>query len=155
MKIMTLWGEEEVEETFKCIHCQETLPIHIMSTDSHHTRRSECIPCRRDKAKSVTRLKKQYSMYKPSIDDECIICQRTGQEIIDRGSFTGRRTVWSLDHNHDTDEFRGWICQHCNNGLGGFRDNIESMERAVLYLKGELRKEIPSLPMISHDSPNY
>ena len=34
-------GMEPVEN-FKCIHCQEHLPMTEMSTDSHHTVRYEC-----------------------------------------------------------------------------------------------------------------
>jgi hypothetical protein len=128
----------ELENTFKCIHCREILSIELMSTDSHHTRRSECKPCRSYKSKVVSRLKKENIDSKPSVYEKCKICERTGEEIQDTGSFTGRRTVWTMDHDHITETFRGWICQHCNNGLGGFRDNVESLKRAVLYLEGTL-----------------
>jgi hypothetical protein len=137
MKIMTVFGEEEIE-SFKCIHCKETLPIYLMSTDKHHIRRCECKPCRTAKARIVERLKRQYASLKPSLEDKCVICQRTGEQIKDSGSFTGKRGLWTLDHEHKSDKFRGWICQHCNNGLSGFRDNIESMKRAILYVEGKL-----------------
>ena len=43
--------------------------------------------------------------------------------------------TWVLDHCHDTNTFRGYICQNCNTGLGGFRDDLTIIERAVIYLK--------------------
>ena len=39
------------------------------------------------------------------------------------------------DHNHTTNEFRGWLCNGCNSGLGHFGDNPEIIERAFHYLK--------------------
>src|SRR5574343_216822 len=28
-----------------------------------------------------------------------------------------------FDHNHRTNAFRGWLCHHCNVGLGHFKDD--------------------------------
>lgn len=52
-----------------------------------------------------------------------------------------------IDHDHaccpgDTKGcgncVRGLLCPPCNFGLGGFKDNVESLERAIDYLKGTL-----------------
>lgn len=40
-----------------------------------------------------------------------------------------------LDHDHVTNKFRGWLCHICNTGLGKLGDSIESLERALAYLK--------------------
>jgi hypothetical protein len=40
----------------------------------------------------------------------------------------------TVDHNHETGSFRGWLCLHCNKGIGCFEDNIELMEMAIKYL---------------------
>lgn len=40
-----------------------------------------------------------------------------------------------FDHDATTHEFRGWICQQCNTGLGKLGDNIESITRVLHYLQ--------------------
>jgi hypothetical protein len=41
----------------------------------------------------------------------------------------------ALDHCHETGAFRGWLCSGCNLGLGKLGDTIESVQRALDYLK--------------------
>lgn len=45
----------------------------------------------------------------------------------------------AVDHNHDTGEIRGLLCDTCNRGLGLLRDNIEVLENAIKYLKKYLK----------------
>ena len=40
----------------------------------------------------------------------------------------------ALDHCHTTGVIRGVLCSKCNMGLGLFKDNIETMEKAIAYL---------------------
>ena len=39
-----------------------------------------------------------------------------------------------LDHDHETGEFRGWLCCHCNRLLGSAKDSPEVLLAAVAYL---------------------
>ncbi len=39
-----------------------------------------------------------------------------------------------IDHNHKTGKIRGILCNHCNNGLGCFKDNCSLLKRALEYL---------------------
>jgi hypothetical protein len=41
----------------------------------------------------------------------------------------------AIDHNHQTGKVRGILCKTCNRGLGLLRDNPETLQRAVFYLK--------------------
>ena len=40
-----------------------------------------------------------------------------------------------VDHCHTTNKIRKLLCQHCNSGLGMFRDNPELLIKAADYLK--------------------
>lgn len=42
--------------------------------------------------------------------------------------------VLYVDHSHNTEEIRGLLCRNCNLGIGFFRDNIDTLQRAILYL---------------------
>ena len=62
-------------------------------------------------------------------DGKCAICQ-VDLEPSDSKSF--KRQV--PDHDHETGEFRGILCAHCNVGLGHLKDNVEILQRAIDYL---------------------
>ena len=49
----------------------------------------------------------------------------------------GRWKKLHLDHDHETGEFRGWLCNSCNLGLGLIGDTLEYAEALVRYLKKE------------------
>jgi hypothetical protein len=57
----------------------------------------------------------------------CKICG-THQSELDRPLY--------VDHDHETGEVRGLLCQKCNFGIANFRDNIELLKNAVIYLGG-------------------
>ena len=40
-----------------------------------------------------------------------------------------------FDHDHNTGEFRGWLCRRCNIVLGFVEDNVEILENLIKYLK--------------------
>lgn len=70
-----------------------------------------------------------YDAMLQSQNNSCKIC-----ESEDPG---GKHKIFYVDHCHVTGNIRGLLCTGCNLALGGFRDKIESLERAILYLKGE------------------
>jgi len=43
----------------------------------------------------------------------------------------------SLDHDHKTGKFRGYLCSKCNTMLGYAEDNPLILIKAVHYLKGD------------------
>lgn len=58
---------------------------------------------------------------KKKSNGKCMICDK-------------KTTKLNIDHDHSTGKVRGLLCTGCNSGLGGFRDNIRIMERALDYL---------------------
>lgn len=58
----------------------------------------------------------------------CGICGRTDP---------GRKgtSLLFVDHDHVTGKVRGLLCQPCNMGLGGFKDDVMSLENAISYLE--------------------
>lgn len=47
----------------------------------------------------------------------------------------GRWKSLNLDHNHETGTLRGMLCISCNRVLGLVGDNIDTLQRAIVYLK--------------------
>jgi hypothetical protein len=46
-----------------------------------------------------------------------------------------------FDHDHETDEFRGWICFTCNTALGLVKDDPAHLEALAYYLRCSSRYE--------------
>ena len=40
----------------------------------------------------------------------------------------------AVDHDHKTRKVRGILCNHCNRGLGIFKDNVWLLHNAIKYL---------------------
>ena len=51
---------------------------------------------------------------------QCVICGDSGALVV--------------DHDHVTGQIRGMLCNHCNRGLGHFRDDPMLLEFAAQYL---------------------
>lgn len=70
--------------------------------------------------------KEQYDNLLQQQGGGCAICGRTEEP-------DGRKL--SIDHDHNTGDVRGILCNNCNNGLGSFGDDIEGMHKAINYLQ--------------------
>lgn len=121
-------------DTKRCSKCQKDLPVYNFGTASGGSYiRSECRSCAAKLRISREKIKK--TAPKVPADYTCPICLRTEDQVKDRG---GKNNVaWVCDHDHNTEDFRGWLCHDCNRGLGNFADDTERMQRAINYLKSD------------------
>ena len=46
-----------------------------------------------------------------------------------------QKVSFHLDHNHNTGKIREFLCINCNQGLGQFKENLNSLKNAISYLE--------------------
>ena len=68
------------------------------------------------------RMNAEHAIEKVSRNGRCDCCGRIFDQLV-------------LDHDHETLEFRGFLCHACNTGIGKLGDNLDGLERAMTYLK--------------------
>ena len=112
-----------------CIKCNEWKPVNSFVTGSRggggldpdsKPRERVCKKCRNKQNVIIRKLKETHPT--PKKGYKCPICL----EIADPPS---------LDHDHETGAFRGWLCNKCNAALGFFNDDLDRLKRAVKYTK--------------------
>jgi hypothetical protein len=60
-------------------------------------------------------------------EHKCAICARHSDEFKNR---------FHVDHCHNTTKVRGLLCFNCNVMLGNSLENLETLQKAILYLRG-------------------
>jgi hypothetical protein len=134
----------------KCTKCGVEKPLEDFHKrpETRDGRRTDCKECNQKmkadkwaalpeevrKERNVkTRLRYQYGMtpeqYSEKVDEQnnkCFICDQ-------EGGYNGKPLY--VDHCHKKGSVRKLLCQHCNSGLGMFRDNPELLLKAADYLK--------------------
>ena len=123
------------DEGLECNKCETTLPLDNFNSITYASGTIEykriCRTCQRNQSQLMSYLKSTNTY--PSDDYTCPICQRDIGEIGRKGQ--KKLQSWVLDHCHDTETFRGWVCHHCNTGLGAFKDDVNRIKQAVEYLQ--------------------
>ena len=116
----------KVEKGKTCTKCNKYLPISFFpySPDKLYKVRNECKKCRAKLQKEVEELRKVYGM--PDKDYKCPICLRNEEEASEGET----KRSWVLDHCHDTNTFRGWLCGKCNRDLGNFNNDVDTFKKA-------------------------
>lgn len=123
------------EDSRKCIHCSKikNLDSFEWRDGQQRGRRKDCRSCRNFFKRVVRNLYRENP--KPTSPDyQCPCCFRTEKQLRENGGYLDRG-IWVLDHSHITQKFRGWICDHCNVGIGRFEDKIENLIKAIDYLE--------------------
>jgi|TARA_R110000796_G_scaffold162226_1_gene278969 hypothetical protein len=121
----------DFEGGLECNNCGVVQPVQNFQHMPSGEIKRKCRTCARDQSRLVKHLKK-FNAY-PDKDYACPICERKLKEIAKKGQ--ERLQAWVLDHCHDTETFRGWLCFNCNTGLGAFKDDLHKVRKAVEYLE--------------------
>ena len=122
--------EDQILDGVICIKCDVRQPISEFSVMKAGEIKRTCRSCRKGHKEVLTRLRKENAY--PDENYKCPICKKTIEELGKYGQI--RLKTWVLDHCHDTNTFRGWLCHKCNTGLGGFNDSLTITQNAVIYL---------------------
>ena len=116
-----------------CSKCNEYLPLSAFSPCSGgNYLRAECRSCNTKMSAIRKKLKQEYGV--PEKGYVCPICNLGEEKVLRSGTATSN-TPWVIDHCHDTETFRGWLCHKCNRGLGAFNDDIKFLKNAIRYLE--------------------
>ena len=109
--------------TKQCVYCQEIKPLSAYPKHRGHKDRldTRCRDCIRQQS----RLRRQILKTAPPKPEICDLC----------GKKPAHNKKIVLDHCHETNTFRGWLCDPCNVGLGNLGDNLEGLTKAVEYLQ--------------------
>lgn len=113
-----------------CTRCKEGKPLTLEFFPPHNKKSSGfdswCRKCRATYRNGINRGKfrgvmSDAELLKLKSDvTQCIICGSDEKLVV--------------DHDHSTGEVRGMLCNHCNRGLGHFRDDPLLLEFAAQYI---------------------
>jgi len=114
----------------------------------------KCTRCKLEKPKTAEFFP-PHNRKKNGLDSWCRDCRNGYRSEIRRGNYRGMisdnhlkdiiATTFScticgqegglvVDHDHKTNQVRGMLCNHCNRGLGHFKDDPNLLEYARIYL---------------------
>lgn len=140
-----------------CSGCKKDLPISSFSKRKTSKRASQpvskCKKCRVSVQRSYkerrtasggsvyrdvewpSKLRRLYGIepedYSRMLEAQCGGCAICGSTTY---GYNGKEK-FAVDHCHETGKVRGLLCGPCNKGLGLFRDDIKTMNRAIAYLR--------------------
>lgn len=82
------------------------------------------------KQQGINTTVEQFEAMRLLQNDRCILCGQSETRVQN-----GKIQNLTVDHDHTTGKIRGLLCSRHNRALGLFDDNIETLQKAVLYLK--------------------
>lgn len=87
----------------------------------------------RTKTHFRTALLKKYGLTIEQFD--AMLAAQGGKCKLCRKERLPHEREWQIDHCHNSNVVRGILCYNCNVGLGHFKDDIDLLAAAILYLE--------------------
>ena len=130
----------------KCSKCRNVKPESDFYRCKTNKTSSYCKPCIKiyqDTRKEVTKeksrdwhLKRKFGItqedYKKILEEQNSLCAICGAD-----HYKEKKGLY-VDHNHETGEIRGLLCNNCNCGIGYLKDDVKLLNKAIKYIsKGE------------------
>lgn len=131
------WCKECVSK----IHFQNKERNNKRGRDYYYNNREKCLAYsneyysdpKNDAQKTNNRLLRTYGIsliqYENTLESQngkCAICDKDQKNL--------KKKLY-VDHDHETGEVRGLLCDRCNRGLGYFKENKSFLLRAIKYLE--------------------
>ena len=114
-----------------CTRCKDEKPETPKFFPLHNKKKngldSWCRKCRGSYRSEIRR-----GLYRNSISDDDLKALLSVQKTC---MICGDEDKLVVDHDHKTGNVRGLLCNHCNRGLGHFRDSLDTLGLAIKYLK--------------------
>lgn len=129
---------DPISDTKHCNTCNTNKPIQEFTNNRGGSDglSSKCRDCsRKEKFKIRYGITvEEYDIMFKNQNGRCGICNNPESEnqIHNR---TNLPSALAVDHCHITGKIRGLLCSGCNRGLGAFRDNPVSIDKASAYLR--------------------
>jgi hypothetical protein len=136
---LTLWADQELKVCTKCRIAQLPSDYYMNGKGSPH---SECKSCHKKrhfgqqsrpgwKEKRREWNRQGNGMKMPEVDWQALFLKQFQSCAICGSKNPGAR--WATDHNHETGEVRGILCNRCNLAISGI-EQPEFRAKALKYL---------------------
>ena len=135
-------------ETKNCSYCKLNLPLEDFHKSKGHSygRTAVCKTCQaaysakwyqenKERLIPMMRSNAYFRQYNFTVEEYDLLYEEQNQGCAICTSPTGANNKrLAVDHNHQTGEVRGLLCDDCNIGLGKFKDNPSLLAKAINYL---------------------
>lgn len=110
-----------------CTRCKESKPLTLFNKDKRRADgvREICNYCRNGDRRVIHRANKNRDAMLTKQNQSCAICDVHIEDSTTR---------FVMDHNHETNQVRGILCNNCNVGLGFFQEKPGRLGQAIKYL---------------------
>ncbi len=136
-------GRKRYKDCRICVHKRRVGNKHIneLKRKNHRVHKEEINAKRRTdydpKKKKDQHLKYLYGISLEDYND--LFQKQSGRCAICKSHQSKLKRALVVDHNHDTGEIRGLLCDKCNLTLGQFNDRSNVLRCAANYLEGRPR----------------